>query len=70
MKACLAATGYDGKIALASPSDDDVTSTWFNQNEFITSSKIRRWLGWFPKHTGLIDEIETYYSSWKAAQSE
>lgn len=69
MQACLSATGYQGEIEFASPSDDDVTSTWFDQNEFITSGKIRRWLGWFPKHTGLIDEIETYYSSWKAARS-
>ena len=67
MQACLEATGYEGEIEFASPNDDDITSTWFDQNEFITSGKIRRWLGWFPRHTGLIDEIETYYASWKAA---
>jgi nucleoside-diphosphate-sugar epimerase len=68
MQACLAAAGYEGDIEFASPSDDDVTSTWFNQNEFITSGKIQRWLGWFPRHTGIIDEIETYYSAWKASK--
>lgn len=68
MQACQSAAGYKGEIEVASPSEDDITSTWFDQNEFITSGKINRWLGWFPRHTGLIDEIETYYSAWKAAQ--
>ena len=68
MQACIAAAGYEGEIKFAASDDEDVTSTWFDQNEFITSGKIRRWLGWFPRHTGLIDEIETYYSSWKAAR--
>ena len=31
MQACLSATGYQGEIEFASPSDDDVTSTWFDQ---------------------------------------
>ena len=67
MQACLSATGYEGEIEFAPKSEDDVTSTWFDQNEFITSGKIRRWLDWYPRHTGLIDEVETYYSAWKAA---
>ena len=70
MQACISAAGYEGEIEFAASNDDDITSTWFDQNEFITSGKIRRWLNWFPKHTGLIDEIETYYASWKAAQSQ
>ena len=69
MRACLSATGYDGEITFAEPSEDDVTSTWFDQNEFITSQKARYLLGWVPRHLGVIDEIETYYASWKAARS-
>ena len=69
MQACLQATGYQGEISFAEPSEDDVTSTWFDQNEFITSQKARYLLGWIPNHLGVIDEIETYYASWKAAQS-
>ena len=69
MQACLSATGYDGEISFAEPSEDDVTSTWFDQNEFITSQKARYLLGWVPRHLGVIDEIETYYASWKAARS-
>lgn len=68
MQACLSATGYDGEINYAEPSEDDVTSTWFDQNEFITSQKARYLLGWVPRHIGVIDEIETYYASWKAAR--
>jgi len=70
MRSCLNATGYDGKIEFAPPQDEDVTSTWFNQNEFITSRKAYRILGWSPRHTGILDEIEAYYASWKAAQSD
>ena len=69
MQACLSTTGYDGEITFAQPSEDDVTSTWFDQNEFITSQKARYLLGWVPRHLGVIDEIETYYASWKAAGS-
>lgn len=69
MQACLAAAGSQEEIEFAPADDQDLTSTWFDQNEFVTSGKIRRWLGWFPQHTGIVDEIETYYSAWKAAQS-
>ena len=69
MQACLEATGYEGEIEFAPSQKDDITSVWFNQNEFITSRKAYRVLGWSPRHTGIIDEIETYYASWKASQS-
>jgi nucleoside-diphosphate-sugar epimerase len=68
MQACLKAAGYEGAIDFAPP-QDDVTSTWFNQNEFITSRKAFRTLGWNPRHIRILDEIEIYYASWKAAQS-
>lgn len=69
MQACLSATGYKGEIEFAEPNEDDVTSVWFDQNEFITSQKARRLLGWTPRHLGVIDEIETYYGAWKAANT-
>ncbi len=69
MQACLKATGYEGEIEFAKPQEDDITSVWFNQNEFITSRKAYRILGWSPRHTGIIDEVETYYASWKASTS-
>jgi nucleoside-diphosphate-sugar epimerase len=70
MRACLNAAGFNGEIEFAPHQDDDVTSTWFNQKEFITSRKAYRLLGWSPRHTGILDEIETYYAAWKAAQSD
>lgn len=33
----LKATGYEGEIEFTAPQADDVTSTWFDQNEFITT---------------------------------
>ena len=69
MQACLEAASYKGEIEYAEPNEDDVTSTWFDQNEFITSGKARCLLGWIPRHIGVIDEIETYYTAWKSAQS-
>lgn len=70
MQACLSATGYQGDIEFAQPNEDDVTSVWFDQNEFITSHKARRLLGWTPRHLGVVDEVETYYIAWKAARSK
>ena len=70
MQACLQAADYQGEIEFAKPSKDDVTSYWFDQNEYITSQKARCLLGWTPRHIGVIDEIETYYQAWKAAQSD
>jgi nucleoside-diphosphate-sugar epimerase len=70
MRACLKAAGYTGDIEFAPPQDDDITSIWFDQNEFITSQKARRILGWVPRHTGIIDEVETYHAAWKFAQNQ
>lgn len=69
MQACLKAADYQGKIEFAKPTKEDVTSYWFDQNEFITSQKARCLLGWTPRHIGVIDEIETYYQAWKSALS-
>lgn len=70
MRACLRAAGNECEVEFGPKHDDDLTSTWFDQNEFITSRKAYRVLGWSPRHTGIIDEVETYYASWKAAQSQ
>lgn len=62
-RACMKAAGYDGEIEFAEPQEDDKTSVWFNQNEFITSQKARARLGWVPTHIGVIDEVDTYMKS-------
>lgn len=68
MTACVRAAGFQGEIKTAPPDPSDWSSTVFDQNEFITSQKARRLLGWAARHTGILDDIDTYYAAWEAAQ--
>lgn len=68
MRRCLAAAGYDGEIRFEPPMEGDKLSTRFDQNEFITSAKARRRLGWYARRPGVLDSIPTAYASWQAAQ--
>jgi nucleoside-diphosphate-sugar epimerase len=38
-------------------------------DQHVDASKAARLLGWQPKHTGFVEDVETYFMSWKAAQS-
>lgn len=68
MRRCLEVAGYRGEIAFGPPKAGDNVSTWFDQNEFVTSQKARRLLGWAPRHTGILDSVPAVYAAWKAAQ--
>ena len=68
MTACARATGFDGEVTFGAPTAEDWTGTVFDQNEFITSRKAARLLGWTPRHTGILDDIPTLYAAWKAGQ--
>jgi len=68
MRACLDAAGHKGDIRFEGPMKGDNISTWFNQNEFITSQKARERLGWSPRHDGIIEATKRVYQAWKAAQ--
>ncbi|MGE5538207.1 MAG: NAD-dependent epimerase/dehydratase family protein [Gemmatimonas sp.] len=70
MRACVAATGVTREIRFEESKKGDNISTWFNQNEFITSKKARERLGWTARHPGVIDSAPTIYRSWKAANPE
>jgi hypothetical protein len=35
-------------------------------NQYIDSRNASNQLGWQPKHLGFVDEVETFYQSWKA----
>jgi nucleoside-diphosphate-sugar epimerase len=70
MRACLAAAGYGGDIRFEGPKKGENLSTWFDQNEFITSAKARERLGWRARHAGVIDSAPQLYRSWKAAHAE
>jgi nucleoside-diphosphate-sugar epimerase len=66
MQACLEVAGHKAGLIFGAPSEGDLASTWFDQNEFITSSKARRLLGWTPHYTGVIDTIGAFYESWRS----
>lgn len=68
MRACADAAGYRSDIRFEGPKKGDNVSTWFNQNEFITSQKARERLGWTARHPGIIAGAAAAYKSWKAAQ--
>ena len=68
MRACVAAAGYKGEVRCEGPMKGDNISTWFNQNEFMTSQKARDRLGWRPQHAGVIECVDSVYASWCAAQ--
>jgi nucleoside-diphosphate-sugar epimerase len=70
MRACLDAAGYKGDMRLEGPTKGDNISTWFNQNEFITSQKARERLGWSARHDGIIETAKLVYEAWRAAQDE
>jgi nucleoside-diphosphate-sugar epimerase len=70
MRACVAAIGVKKEIRFEGPKQGDNISTWFDQNEFITSQKARERLGWSARHDGVIESASRIYSSWKAATTQ
>jgi nucleoside-diphosphate-sugar epimerase len=69
MRACLNEAGYRGDIRFEPPKQYELIGTWFDQNEFITSAKARRVLGWAPRHPGVIEGIPAAYRAWCAART-
>ncbi len=49
MRRCVSVAGYTGEIRFEGPLEGNNTSTWFDQNELMTSEKARRILGWVPR---------------------
>lgn len=68
MRGCVEAAGYRGEIRFEGPLEGNNTSTWFDQNELMTSEKARRILGWVPRHAGILEDIPAAYTAWKVAQ--
>jgi nucleoside-diphosphate-sugar epimerase len=69
MRACVDAAGYKGDIRFEAPKKGDNVSTWFNQNEFVSSRKARGRLGWSTRHDGILETVIPVYEAWKAAQT-
>lgn len=68
MRACLDAAGHTGEPRFEGPKPGDNVSTWFDQNEFITSQKARQRLAWKPRHDGIVESAGSVYAAWKAAR--
>jgi nucleoside-diphosphate-sugar epimerase len=68
MRACVDAVGYRGEIRFEGAMTGDNISTWFDQNEFVTSQKARERLQWRPRHDGIIESAKAVYGAWRAAQ--
>ena len=64
--ACLRAAGYAGAIEYESAEAGGMLQMAADQDELVTSAKARRRLGWTPRHTGVLDELETYHRAWQS----
>lgn len=67
MRRCLDVAGYHGEIRFA-PIAPGERAARFDQNEFITSAKARRVLGWVPRRPGVLDGAAAAFAAWEAAQ--
>jgi nucleoside-diphosphate-sugar epimerase len=67
--ACVRAAGYKGEIKKAPMPADNWFGNASDQNEFVTSHKANAILNWYPKHIGILDEIDSYYKSWEASKN-
>jgi nucleoside-diphosphate-sugar epimerase len=67
------ATGYTGEIQYIPLSEASQSMGKFAVclalDQHIDARKAVRLLGWQPKHGGFVDEVDTYFASWKAFQS-
>jgi nucleoside-diphosphate-sugar epimerase len=65
-------TGYAGKITFIPLAEAARTMGDFAEclalDQHADARKAVRLLGWQPKHGGFVDDVETYYLSWQAAQ--
>jgi nucleoside-diphosphate-sugar epimerase len=67
--ACVRAAGYKGAIKKAPMPADNWFGNASDQNEFVTSHKANAILNWYPKHIGILDEIDAYYKAWESSQN-
>lgn len=58
------AADFDGNLEFG-PAIMEDWSALFEQNQFITSAKARRVLGWTPKHAGVLAHMDVHYQSWR-----
>lgn len=68
------AAGYTGKIQYIPVAEAAKTMGDFAEclalDQIADNRKAMRMLGWQPRHLNFVDDVETYFSSWKAHQKE
>jgi nucleoside-diphosphate-sugar epimerase len=73
LKAVARATGYTGEIEFIPAEKTSQTlgdyAYCLALDQHVDAGKATRLLGWQPKHLGFVAEVETCFTSWKAAQA-
>jgi nucleoside-diphosphate-sugar epimerase len=72
LQAVARVTGYAGKIQLVPVAEAANSMGDFAEclalDQHVDGRKAVNLLGWQPRHGGFVDDVETYFMSWKAAQ--
>lgn len=70
--AAAGAAGYKGPIETVPLAEAAKTFGLFAEcltlDQHVDSRKAVRMLGWQPRHSGFVDEVDTYYAAWKSYQ--
>ena len=59
--------GFEGEIIFGPVLMED-WSALFDHNQFMTSAKARRVLGWVPRHLGVLAHLDLCYQGWQASE--
>lgn len=72
LRAVVRVTGYTGKMQFVPVAEAAKGMGDFAEclalDQHVDARKAVRLLGWQPKHGGFVDDVETYFTSWKAAR--
>jgi len=61
------AAGFAGNVEFGPATMED-WSALFEQNQFISSAKARRVLGWVPRHASVLAQLDRHYHDWRVSQ--
>jgi len=68
MRRCVELAGYRGEIRFEGPLPGNNTSTWFDQNELMSSEKAHRVLSWAARRPSVLEALPAAYAAWKVAR--
>jgi len=72
LQAVARVTGYTGKIQFIPVADAAGSMGDFAEclalDQHVDARKAARLLGWQPNHGGFVDDVDTYFTAWKAAR--